>query len=74
MRKETLAVNKKERVVTEIELTGSTLIVHVKGIHKILTFKSELEIPLSHVSGAETDPSTVQEWLKYSSLAPKTVA
>ena len=61
-REETLAVNRKERAMTEIELAGSTLIVHVKGIHKILAFKSQLEIPLSHVIGAEIDPSTVQEW------------
>jgi hypothetical protein len=53
---------RKERTMTEIELTGSTLIIHVMGIHKILAFKSQLEIPLSHVVGAEIDPGTVQEW------------
>jgi hypothetical protein len=48
--------------MTEIELTESTLIVHVKGIDKILAFKSQLEIPLSHVVGAEIDPSVVERW------------
>ncbi len=48
--------------MTEIELTESTLIVHVKGIDKILALKSQLEIPLSHVVGAEIDPSVVERW------------
>jgi hypothetical protein len=45
-----------------IELTENTLIVHVEGIDKFFTFKSQLEVPLSHVVGAEVDPLVVQEW------------
>jgi hypothetical protein len=48
--------------MTEIELTESTLIVHVKGTDKILALKSKLEVPLSHVVGAEIDPSVVERW------------
>jgi hypothetical protein len=48
--------------MTEIELTESTLIVHVKGIDKILAFKSQLEIPLTHVVSAEIDPIVVEKW------------
>ena len=50
--------------MTEIELTESTLIVHVKGIHKILALKSQLEIPLAHVVEAEIDPAVVEQWGK----------
>ena len=50
--------------MTEIELTESMLIVHMKGVHKILTLKSQLEIPLTHVVGAEIDPAVVEQWGK----------
>lgn len=50
--------------MTEIELTENTLIVHVKGIHRILALKSRLEIPLAHVVGAEIDPAVVEQWGK----------
>jgi hypothetical protein len=45
-----------------IELTENTLIVYVEGIDKFFAFKSQLEVPLSHVVGAEVDPLVVQEW------------
>lgn len=48
--------------MTEVELTPSTLIVHMKGVHKILSLKSQLEIPLTHVAGAEIDPAVVEQW------------
>ena len=48
--------------MTEIELTENKLIVHVKGMHKVLAFKSQLEIPLTHVVGAEVDPTVVEQW------------
>ena len=48
--------------MTEIEVTQSTLIVRVKGVDKILALKSQLEIPLNHVVGAEIDPSVVEKW------------
>jgi hypothetical protein len=48
--------------MTEIELTESMLIVHMKGVHKILALKSQLEIPLTHVVGAEIDPAVVEQW------------
>ncbi len=50
--------------MTEIELTESMLIVHMKGVHKILTLKSQLEVPLTHVVGAEIDPAVVEQWGK----------
>ena len=48
--------------MTEIEITESSLIVHVKGVDKILALKSQLEVPLSHITGVEIDPGVEQEF------------
>ena len=45
-----------------IELTENTLIVRIEGVDKFFAFKSQLEVPLSHVVGAEVDSLVVQEW------------
>lgn len=37
----------------DVELTEKKLIVHVRGIDKLLAFKSTLEIELEHVTGVE---------------------
>ena len=51
--------------MAEVELTEDTLIVHVKGMDRIFALKSRLEIPLSHVVGAEVDPELGHpEWWK----------
>jgi len=38
--------------VTKIEVSGDELVVHVQGLDKLLAFKSELRIPLSHIEGS----------------------
>jgi len=53
---------KEEENMATIELTENTLIVRVEGVDKFLAFKSQLEVPLSHVVRAEVDPLVVQEW------------
>jgi hypothetical protein len=48
-----------------VELTEDTLVIHVRGMDRIFALKSELEIPLSHVMGAEADPDLGHpEWWK----------
>ncbi|MGH7755598.1 MAG: hypothetical protein ACREM8_04845 [Vulcanimicrobiaceae bacterium] len=37
--------------MTRIELDAETLVVHVQGLDRLWAFKSELRIPLAHVSG-----------------------
>ncbi len=37
--------------MTTIELTDTELIVHVQGLDMVLSFKSEIRVPLSHVEG-----------------------
>ena len=54
--------------MTEIELTDSALVVHVQGIDRIFAFKSRLEVPLSHVVGAEVDPNVVQQFNDWKSV------
>jgi hypothetical protein len=50
--------------VAEVELTENALIVYVRGIDRLWALKSRLEIPLSHVVGAEVDPQIAREWHK----------
>ena len=50
--------------MAEVELTENALIVHVRGMDRLWALKSRLEIPLSHVVGAEVDPEVAQEWRK----------
>jgi hypothetical protein len=42
--------------MAEVELAQDALIVHVEGMDRLFTLRSRLEVPLSHVEGAEADP------------------
>src|SRR5260370_36700965 len=59
---EDISHQREEGAVTEIELSEGTLIVHVKGVDKFWALKSKLEIPLTHVLGAEVDPAVAAHW------------
>jgi hypothetical protein len=48
--------------MTEVELTESTMIVHVRGADQFWALKSQLEIPLLHVVGAQVDPAVGEHW------------
>lgn len=48
--------------MTEVELTDDMLIVHVKGFDKFLSLKSQLKVPLTHVKGAESGPTILEQW------------
>ena len=50
--------------MARVELTSKTLIVHVTGVDRFLAFKSQFEIPLTHVTGAEADPEIAKAWWK----------
>jgi len=52
----------EQETMTDVEITASSLIVHVRGIDKILALKSQLEVPLSHVISAEIDPTVEEEF------------
>ena len=42
--------------MAEVELAQDALIVYVEGMDRLFTLRSRLEVPLSHVEGAEADP------------------
>jgi hypothetical protein len=42
--------------MAEVEIAQDALIVHVRGMDRLFALRSRLEIPLSHVAGAEADP------------------
>ena len=41
--------------MAEIEITRTSLIVHIRGADRFFALKSQLEVPLEHI--AEVDPS-----------------
>jgi hypothetical protein len=48
--------------VAEVELAEDTLSIHVRGMDRLWALRSLLEIPLSHVAGAEADPGAARGW------------
>ena len=48
--------------MAEVELAEDTLIVHVRGMDQLWALRSRLEIPLSHVVGAQADPQEARGW------------
>ena len=42
--------------MAEVEIAQDALIVHVEGMDRLFALRSRLEVPLSHVAGAEVDP------------------
>jgi hypothetical protein len=48
--------------VAEVELAEDTLSIHVLGMDRLWALRSHLEIPLSHVAGAEADPEVTRRW------------
>lgn len=45
--------------MVKVSFRHGNMILTVKGIHKLLAFKSELKIPIDQVVGASTDPENV---------------
>jgi hypothetical protein len=39
--------------MAEIEITPTSLIVHIRGADRFFAFKSQLEVPLEHVAGVD---------------------
>lgn len=44
------------------EITGDTLNLHVEGFDKVWAFKSELAIPLRHITSVRTDAELTMKW------------
>lgn len=49
--------------MAEIEVTPTSLIVHIQGVDQFLALKSRLEVPLEHIASVEeTVPEAHQVW------------
>jgi hypothetical protein len=44
------------------EIKDGNLILHMEGMDKVWALKSELTIPLSHITGVRMDGEVVHEW------------
>jgi hypothetical protein len=42
--------------MAEIELTPTTLIVHIRGVDQFFALRSQLEVPLEHVASVDVSP------------------
>mgnify|MGYP001170204735 CR=1 FL=1 len=49
--------------MADIEITPTSLIVHIRGGDRFLAFKSQLEVPLEHVAAVDTNvPEARKIW------------
>jgi len=48
--------------MARIEIVGPDLVVHVEGWDKLFTFKSELRVPLAHVTAVERAGDEARRW------------
>src|ERR687895_1273934 len=48
------------RAMAEVEIAQDALIVHLEGMDRLFALRSRLEVPLSHVAGAEVDPEVAR--------------
>jgi hypothetical protein len=44
------------------EIIGGVLILHVEGMDKVWALKSQLSIPLQHITGVRLDEDVVKQW------------
>jgi len=47
-----------------IEIRDGSLVVHVGGIDRLFTLRSELAVPLAHVAGIASAEADAREWCK----------
>lgn len=48
--------------MAEISIENDALIVSIKGVHKLYTFKNRIEVPMRNVRGATVDPGIAKDW------------
>jgi len=49
--------------MAEVEITPTSLIVHIRGADRFFAFKSQLEVPLEHIAEVEASaPEAHQVW------------
>ena len=48
--------------MVDVSIQGSRAVFVVRGMDKLWSFKSEMEIPLAHITGVEANPDQVRRW------------
>jgi hypothetical protein len=48
--------------MVEVTIQGDHAVFKVKGLDKLWSFRSQIEIPLAHILGVEADPEQVGRW------------
>ena len=48
--------------MVDFSISGSNLVLHVRGADKLWAFKSSLEIPLAHINEIRADPAIAHGW------------
>jgi hypothetical protein len=47
--------------MADIEITPTSLIVHIRGVDKFFALKSLLEVPLEHIAGVDASPAEARD-------------
>jgi hypothetical protein len=48
--------------MVSVSIVASRAVFKVEGLHKLWVFRSELEIPLTHITDAEINPDQARRW------------
>jgi hypothetical protein len=48
--------------MVKAEILGDVLVLHMEGMDKVWALKSELSIPLAHITGVRLDTEVVNKW------------
>ena len=48
--------------MVDVTIQGDRAVFNVEGLHKLWSFRSQIEIPLAHILGVEADPAQVGRW------------
>jgi hypothetical protein len=48
--------------MVDLSVTGTNLVLQVRGADRLWALKSSLEIPLAHIAGVRADPNVAKGW------------
>ena len=48
--------------MVDVTIGNDRAVFTVEGLHKLWSFRSQIEIPLTHINGVEANPDQVRRW------------
>ena len=48
--------------MVDVTIQGDRAVFNVEGLHKLWSFRSQIDIPLMHIRGVDADPEQVGRW------------